>query len=337
MTCLLSGQGNSICQERLGRWRCGVGARFIPIVRPAHRFEDAGQLFDERLMTVSYADVGHVGAENIIAGDSFASVIGSQPMLFHLQPSMTWSSDNNEDHHYYVCKQDGRLPCGCNRSCGQSERPVRTCRKGSVSTPEPQYCTPPSTAPVHYLLICKYERGDVRFRHCDVITYLGEVKLERVVGGEGDGQAARQKLRKRVPVVVEKEGIVAQRRHGDSNLAQLWRNNMSQHFVSFETIIIIISYVIKVLEHRDLRKKFKKKKKKCWVLNRDEKTIGFSFAYDNDRIPSSRAIRERCSRPRGNRKSNVERLRLHRSEAGRQRCSCLLTCSTSFISYKSIK
>lgn len=50
---------------------------------------------------------------------------------------------------------------------------------------------------------------------------LGEVKLQGVVGGQGDHEASGQILWQRVPVVAEEQAVIAERRHGDANLCQV--------------------------------------------------------------------------------------------------------------------
>lgn len=49
----------------------------------------------------------------------------------------------------------------------------------------------------------------------------GGAHLQRVVGGEGDGEAAREELREGVAVVVQEEGVVAERRHAEADLRQV--------------------------------------------------------------------------------------------------------------------
>ena len=50
---------------------------------------------------------------------------------------------------------------------------------------------------------------------------LGEVKLERVVSGDGDVEAPHQVVWEGGPVVVEEEGVVAERTHGDAHLREV--------------------------------------------------------------------------------------------------------------------
>lgn len=50
---------------------------------------------------------------------------------------------------------------------------------------------------------------------------LGEVKLQGVVGGQGDHEASGQILWQRVPVVAEEQAVIAERRHGDADLCQV--------------------------------------------------------------------------------------------------------------------
>jgi len=50
---------------------------------------------------------------------------------------------------------------------------------------------------------------------------LGEVELERIVGGQRDEQTSSEELGQRIAVIVEKQRVVAQRRHGDADLRQV--------------------------------------------------------------------------------------------------------------------
>lgn len=50
---------------------------------------------------------------------------------------------------------------------------------------------------------------------------LGEVKLQGVVGGQGDHEASGQILWQRVPVVAEEQAVIAERRHGNADLCQV--------------------------------------------------------------------------------------------------------------------
>jgi len=47
------------------------------------------------------------------------------------------------------------------------------------------------------------------------------VELERVVGGQADVESLGHKLGNRVALVAEKEAVVAQRRHGHTDLTQV--------------------------------------------------------------------------------------------------------------------
>lgn len=53
---------------------------------------------------------------------------------------------------------------------------------------------------IYHIYYCTERKGQ----------YLGEVKLERVIGRERDAQASAEVLWKRVPVVVEEKRVVAQ-------------------------------------------------------------------------------------------------------------------------------
>ena len=48
-------------------------------------------------------------------------------------------------------------------------------------------------------------------------VYLGEVELQRIVGGERDAEAACVVLVKRVAMVVKEERVVAKRTHRDAD------------------------------------------------------------------------------------------------------------------------
>lgn len=52
-------------------------------------------------------------------------------------------------------------------------------------------------------------------------TDLGEVELERIVGGQRDHESSGQVLRQRVAVVAQEQAVVAQRRHGNADLSQV--------------------------------------------------------------------------------------------------------------------
>lgn len=62
-------------------------------------------------------------------------------------------------------------------------------------------------------------------------TYLGEVKLQRVVCGQRHHEASGQILWQRVAMIAEEQAVVAERRHGDADLGQ----------------------VVQILQHRSLR------------------------------------------------------------------------------------
>jgi len=47
------------------------------------------------------------------------------------------------------------------------------------------------------------------------------VELERIVGGQRDEQTSSEELGQRIAVIVEKQRVVAQRRHGDADLRQV--------------------------------------------------------------------------------------------------------------------
>ena len=51
--------------------------------------------------------------------------------------------------------------------------------------------------------------------------YLGEVELQRVVGGERHHEPPGEKLWQWVTMVVEEERVVAEWRHGDADLCQV--------------------------------------------------------------------------------------------------------------------
>lgn len=53
------------------------------------------------------------------------------------------------------------------------------------------------------------------------ITYLGEVKLERIVRAEADVKPGLEELGDWIPLVGEEERVVAQRAHGDPDLLQV--------------------------------------------------------------------------------------------------------------------
>ena len=64
----------------------------------------------------------------------------------------------------------------------------------------------------------------------DKLSYSSEVELKGVVGRECNDQTTGEKFRKRIPVVIEKERVVAERRHGDSDLAQIVQILQHRHF-----------------------------------------------------------------------------------------------------------
>ena len=47
------------------------------------------------------------------------------------------------------------------------------------------------------------------------------MELKRIIRGEGDEEAAREKLWEGVAMVVDEEGVVAERGHGDADLRQV--------------------------------------------------------------------------------------------------------------------
>lgn len=51
--------------------------------------------------------------------------------------------------------------------------------------------------------------------------YLSEVELQGVVCGQRDHEASGQVLRQRVPMVAEKQAVIAEGRHGDADLRQV--------------------------------------------------------------------------------------------------------------------
>ena len=74
--------------------------------------------------------------------------------------------------------------------------------------------------------------------------HLGEVELQGVICRQADTQSPRQVLGQRVAVVVEEEGVVAEGRHGDSNLRQ----------------------IVQVLQHRNLQAQFTLSSRKLHLL-----------------------------------------------------------------------
>lgn len=52
-------------------------------------------------------------------------------------------------------------------------------------------------------------------------TDLGEVELQGVVSGKGDYEASGKVLWQWVPVVAEEQAVIAERRHGDTDLCQV--------------------------------------------------------------------------------------------------------------------
>lgn len=62
----------------------------------------------------------------------------------------------------------------------------------------------------------------LRYSMCSLTqTDLGEVELERIVGGQRHHESSGQILRQGVAVVAQEQAVVAQRRHGDANLSQV--------------------------------------------------------------------------------------------------------------------
>ena len=66
-----------------------------------------------------------------------------------------------------------------------------------------------------------------------------EVELQRVISGQGHDEASGVELRQRVLVVVQEEGIVAERRHCNANLREIVQ--ILQHWTLQQTEFVTIS------------------------------------------------------------------------------------------------
>jgi hypothetical protein len=66
---------------------------------------------------------------------------------------------------------------------------------------------------------------------------LCEMKLKRVISGQRDEQSSGKKLAERIAMVTEKQGIVAERWHGHTNLRyvvqilQYWRLQKHRRYI----------------------------------------------------------------------------------------------------------
>ena len=103
----------------------------------------------------------------------------------------------------------------CSRSSGRNSELFRTCHRCSASTPELRCCTLPSRVPSPKRIV-EFSNWSKNNNH-----YFGKMKLKWIIGGERNDQTAGEKFRQRIPVVIEEERVVAERWHGDSDLAQI--------------------------------------------------------------------------------------------------------------------
>lgn len=76
------------------------------------------------------------------------------------------------------------------------------------------------------------------------LSHLGEVELQGVIRGKGNDESPGQVLRQGIAVIVEEQGVVGERGHGDADLGEIVEILEHGHLAQQETVGDVLGHEV---------------------------------------------------------------------------------------------